>query len=66
MKGIKKIFLVITILGFLALIISYVNKKLMVDLFTQDASNHFFLLAILFLSVLVLIFMIIFFDKKSM
>ena len=65
MKGIKKIFLVITILAFLALIISYVNKKLMNDLFAQDVSNHFFLLAILFFSVLVLILSIIFFDKKS-
>ncbi len=65
MKGIKKLIWIIAILVFLAVIISFVNNKLMNDLFAQDVSNHYFLLAILFFSVLVLILSIIFFDKKS-
>ena len=65
MKGTKKLIWIIAILVFLAAIISIVNKKLMNDLFAQDVSNHFYLLAILFFSVLVLILSIIFFDKKS-
>jgi len=65
MKGTKKFITIIAILVFLAFIISFVNKKLMSDFFAQDVSNHFFLLAILFFSVLVLILSIIFFDKKS-
>jgi len=65
MKGTKKPIWIIAILVFLAVIISFINKKLKNDLFAQDVSNHFFLLAILFFSVLVLILSIIFFDKKS-
>ena len=66
MKGTKKLIWIIAILVFLVVIIGFVNKKLMNDLFAQDISNHFFLLAILFFSVLVLILSIIFFDKKSL
>ena len=65
MKETKKIISIIAILVFLAVIISFVNKKLMSDFFAKDVSNHFFLLAILFFSVLVLILSVIFFDKKS-